>query len=718
MTSHTDYSKVFNQLCHMVALSKDSKLKPAVDNLVTTVLAIDDDRPSTAAQVVDAIDAYFGLSLSETLVQSSLDRNLTNGRLQQDRTSKTLTLPLQVRTEIESRVAEADALEQSVREEWLESVEELIHTKSPDWDDQLWKCLRAYMAKAFQRHGAETVQLLNPSLPFDDRDRKHMATYLEEAIRQHCSDVPHDVASAAVQGFFSVTTPQRTKYIAQLLDGTFTFFALTVDQATSAYLQGNVASLALFLDTNFIFDILGLHSNPLTDFSQELVEVVQKHGFPFKLYYHEETLEELQRTLQAIGDSLRRHTWPTSLSRAAVRQGHLSGIELLYHEKNAESPLDPDIFLSKYEHIPELLSEHGFVLYPKPKANESEDYQRHLLVAEYQEYLEGTRRGRPKSYKVINHDMAVWQTVKGLRRQDASALDAGAFFITTDYYLYTFDWQRLRDQSKLGFVVLPNQFLQLLRPFVPSTDDFDRRFVETFAIPEFRSVESDYSSTRSKVLSYLSTYSDISERTAVRILANEMLMQELQEVPEDSEQFGEFIESALAQDNEQLQEANERLLEEAREARQRAEENEALARQREEQIRRTEEDRAAIEARFRELEQKGAETAETVRSLRQESRTQTQQLGSTQGELERSRFVQRLLIASLIALVGIGSIVTASIASWPWLERHPNKLGLYGSVIAIICGGVWAVLDSKRRSLALGTLGIGAFLVLLSLVSS
>jgi hypothetical protein len=718
LTSHTEYSKVFNQLCHMVALSKDSKLKPAVDNLVTTVLAIDDDNLSAAAQVVGAIDAYFGLSLSELLVQSSIDRNITSGRLQRESTSRALVLPLQVKAEIESRVAEADALEQSVREEWLESVEELIHTDSADWDEQLWKCLRAYMAKAFQRHGVETVQLLNPSSPLDNRDRKHMATYLEEAIRQHCRDVPREVASAAVQEFFSVSTPQRTKYIAQLLDGTFTFFALTVDQATSSYLQGNVGSLALFLDTNFIFDILGLHSNPLTEFSQELVEVVRKHGFPFKLYYHEETLEELQRTLQAKGDSLRRRTWPTALSRAAVKQGHLSGIELLYHKKNAESPLDPDVFLSRYEHIPELLSEHGFVLYPKAKTNESEDYDRHLLVAEYQEYLEGTRRGRPKSYKVINHDMAVWQTVKGLRRRDASALDAGAFFITTDYYLYTFDWQHLREQSKLGFVVLPNQFLQLLRPFVPSTDDFDRRFVETFAIPEFRSVENDYSSTHSKVLSYLSTYSDISERTAVSILANEMLMQEIQEVPEESKQFGDFIESALAHDNEQLQEANERLLEERQEARQSAEENEALARQREEQIRQSEEDRANFEARLRELEQKGTETAKTVRSLREESRMQSQQLNSTQGQLERSRFMQRLLSASLVALAGIGILVTASVASWPWLERHPNKLGLYGSVIAIICGGVWAVVDSKRRSLALGALGIGAFLVLLQLVSS
>ncbi len=36
--SSAEYTRVFKQLCHMVALSKGGKLKPAVDNLVVTVL--------------------------------------------------------------------------------------------------------------------------------------------------------------------------------------------------------------------------------------------------------------------------------------------------------------------------------------------------------------------------------------------------------------------------------------------------------------------------------------------------------------------------------------------------------------------------------------------------------------------------------------------------------------------------------------------------------
>src|SRR5215218_1072300 len=151
-----------------------------------------------------------------------------------------------------------------------------------------------------------------------------------------------DEALQAVQQFFSVSTPRRTQYITQLLDGTFTFFALTVDKVTSAYLRGHMAPLNLFLDTNFIFDILGLHSNPLTDVSRELVEVIDKHNFPFTLYYHEATLSELQRTLKGLGAPLRGRTWRPALSRVAMRQPQLNDIERLYHEKNAESQLNVD----------------------------------------------------------------------------------------------------------------------------------------------------------------------------------------------------------------------------------------------------------------------------------------------------------------------------------------------------------------------------------------
>lgn len=549
----------------MVALSKHGKLKPAIDNVVTSVFSLEGDCSLHGAEdTTKAIRERFGLSLDETLVRSSIDRCVSQGKLRRDQSSKSLCLPTKVRAEIQDRAERALELEQRVCEEWIGSVRQGFQEHPVGWEDELWNCLQAYMVKAFRRHGIETTQLLDPRLPVDEDDSKNLRTYFEEAAREHLTVVESDEALWAIQSFFGSSTSRRTRYITQLLDGTFTFFALTVDKATSEYLRGNMAPLDLFLDTNFVFDILGLHSNPLTDASQELVEVIKQNEFPFKLYYHEKTLAELERTLQALGSPLRGRTWRPALSRVAVGQPQLNDIERLYHTKNAESPLNVDAFLSRFENVPELLKQHNFVIYRAPGRKDTNDQERYEMVGDYKEFVESGPRPKVRSYQALDHDMTVRLTVARQRKADSSALDAGAFFLTTDFTLYKFDLRRMQKRRQMGLVVLPNQVLQLLRPFVESTDDFDRRFIEAFAVPEFRSMESDYSSTQSQVLSYLSTYSDstLSEETASRILANDLLIEQLKEVPEDSEEFATYIEGAVTKDNELLLNENRRLRDE------------------------------------------------------------------------------------------------------------------------------------------------------------
>jgi len=343
-----EYSKIFNRLCHMVALSKEGKTEKAIDGLVITVFVIDDGLNATdPPEVVEAIEIYFGLSLSEALIQASIDRHLTTGALNRNISSGALNISAEAKATVEIRIKEAESLEQEVREEWLSSIDGPETPLPINWNDQLWKCLRMYMAKAFKRHGAETLLLLDPKQPLDDENKKSLSVYLSEAVSECCEDVPHDLANNSVHQFFLTSTPSRTKYLAQLLDGTFTFFALSVDESTSTFLRDSLTTLTLFLDTNFIFGILNLHSNPLSEVSQELVKVITEENFPFKLVYHEETLLELQRTIHSIGDRLKSRRWSRSLSRAATQNGQLSGMELRYHEMNAVTPIDPDTFVSK-----------------------------------------------------------------------------------------------------------------------------------------------------------------------------------------------------------------------------------------------------------------------------------------------------------------------------------------------------------------------------------
>jgi hypothetical protein len=77
----------------------------------------------------------------------------------------------------------------------------------------------------------------------------------------------------------------------------------------------------------------------------------------------------------------------------------------------------------------------------------------------------------------------------------------------------------------------------------------------------------------------------------------------------------------------------------------------------------------------------------------------------------------RLLLGILVGIIGLILVfVPPLFLSWHWLVTHPNRLGLYGCATLISLAIAWAVIDGKRRNFALGTLVVGAVLVLLQII--
>jgi len=665
------------------------------------------------------VDAYFGLGFPETTLAASMDRLFSSNRILRS-DDGIYYLPPGVSEEAMERVKAARELETRVRDEWLDEVSQFQpQIISSEQQDRLWNALQSYMAKAFHRHGAQTVKFLDPTIPIPPEVDTNLSTLLQIAVEESAVALPPEIAGAAIRGFFRNQTPDRTKYLVQLLDATFSFFALSTDEATSKYLRGAFQPMAIFLDTNFIFGILNLHSNPLVAVSHELVSFIDHHHLPFTLYYHAKTLEEMKRTVYSIGQVLRARRWRTAISRAAVRNGQMSGLELRYHELNATKPIDPEAFLTMYEHPEPLLKEHGFVIYRQAQPRDGDIERRAELVAEYKDFVESRRS--PKPYASYDHDMTVWLATQDKRVVTDSILEAGALFLTCDYHLYVFDQKVLRQEPQLGLVVMPNHFLQMLRPLVPASDDFDRRFVETFAIPEFRVVGSDYAATVSKVLSYLTVFSNIGEKTATRILADELLIQRLRGIDEDSEEFRTSIENALAGENEQLLEEVAQWKLEAERAR--AEQAKAIRNAEAKAQTLTEKDaelqrlNQAQEEYVKKLEALATKVEQSEKGRTQIEQALREEVQATKEDYERIVAGWRIAFGILFGVAGLAVLIGArQIWEWTWLVNHPNRLGLYGCASLIIVAIGWAVADPKRRKFALGTFALGVVFVLLQIL--
>ena len=131
---------------------------------------------------------------------------------------------------------------------------------------------------AIRRHGIQAVALMDPEAEIAREHHASLTTHLGSVTREVFQEADRAAAGEAISSFISTVRSdgRRGEYIAQLADGAFNYFSLTVAPEVSEKLRGKLNKLVLFLDTNFLFGILQLHANPQVDVSTELMDVDPK----------------------------------------------------------------------------------------------------------------------------------------------------------------------------------------------------------------------------------------------------------------------------------------------------------------------------------------------------------------------------------------------------------------------------------------------------------
>ena len=549
LTRSRNFSLTFEQMCNFAAITKTQDADETLRQLIQLCLVIlPDEKFESASQIMEAM-ALFDLQFSEQQVQAGLNRLLAQGRILQP-TDTYFTVPDSDRTQLQTRIREVKALEERVRQEWLEE----ISNRFPILEtDQAWKALQGHLASVFRNHGIQAIALLDPSIFTPPEQVENLSSLLNEALEGLFLPEQRATAYDAISSFLATIGEhaERAKYITQLGDGVFTYFSLTVEPEVARHFHKKLSQLTLFFDTNFLFQICNFYgTGPQKEASYELLRIVQRHKFPFKLRYHQVTRQEMRSTIDHYGAILR-----SGQSRSIP-----TSIELVFHELNARTGIDVDTFLKPYEHFDVFLTDKNILIHRMQAQRRSEHTP---LQQEYRRFLEV--RGKFKGEESLKHDITLLEAVHQLRSKAKSSLEAGALLVTLDMSLYRFDWEMSRIQGRRACVVLPDHFMQVLRPFVPSDSDFDRSFAATFALPEFRAMESKLSEAQQQLFSYLTSYEFIPEETAASLLTNGLLMERLHKV-ENDEELQKDVESAMVYENAALLEEKavlEKLLERA-----------------------------------------------------------------------------------------------------------------------------------------------------------
>ena len=705
------FSSVFEQMCNFMAVAKTGKPNETVEGLIQLCFVLKpEEKFSINASFAEQIEQLFGLEIPEHQIQAILETMTRKGIVSRP-AGTNIVLDVELKKQINERIAASKELEERVKESWLESIAQ----KYPELPiENMWPTLQGYLSRAFRRHGMQTAFLMDPSIETPGEYIESLSQLLMEVIEDKFETKERPYVKKAISAFLAevATDEERSKYITQLADGAFNFYTLEVSPDLKDKLQANLNKMILFLDTNFLFGILGLHNNSQVEVSHELIRAITTHKLPFKLRYHKATMREMRNTISYYSSILRVKRWTQGLSKVAATITDLSGLEMKYHARNAIQHIDVDEFLRPYKHLDVLLREKGIDIF-----NPLEDrlQERTNLHHEYEEFLKNHGRD-DKAYATINHDATVLDAVRQRRSDSPSTLDAGALFVSCDFWLNLFDHETTRRDNRMACVVLPNNLWQILRPFIPSDRDFERSFAQTFALPEFRAIGSKGSQACSKMLSILASYRDLPEETSFKLLSNGVLLDELKATKGD-EQFTERVEAAIVEENKNLME-----------------EKAALARQ----LKKEEKDRAANEKaaaakeraatkKLQALERESAklqktlskkesevQQAKAIAEVSQEEHKETKReldiiketvsaekaaRSKVEQEKDRMQFKNQLKNAFMISLfiVALFEILLHYFIKWSWLLNHKNAIALEVGFDLLIGCIVFGVFVSRWR---------------------
>jgi hypothetical protein len=367
-----------------------------------------------------------------------------------------------------------------------------------------------------------------------------------------------------VTAFLDPKSEVIRQYISRLLHARFCIDATGLPEDVLRKLTvsiGRGLKFNVFVDTNFLFSLIGVHENPSNEAAIELKELIGqlKQNPRITLLITPETIQEATNVIDATRQWLNSIPTTEPFLRAALNTG-VSGIgeKFIIERLRQGANLTVDDWFNPYlNDFVTMARGNGVELHNAKLDNYSmrgdvlEDIN-HVLGLEKRR-VELLKDRKEKSYEGVKHDMVLWHYVKDKRPAYVeSPVDAEDWILTVDYRFMRFDELKQRHLgSKVPICIHPSSMVQMLRFFVPRSKDFEEAMVGTIRLPFlFQEFDAEAQKTSMKILQGIGRFglsNDATEATVTRVLVNEGLRARIARDSTPEEQL-EGIKDALVEE--------------------------------------------------------------------------------------------------------------------------------------------------------------------------
>jgi hypothetical protein len=317
-------------------------------------------------------------------------------------------------------------------------------------------------------------------------------------------------------------------------------------------------SFDVFVDTNFLFSILGLHENPSNEAAESLLSLMRQltGKITAKLFLFPLTVDEFKRVLGSHQQFLSNLRLEPNLAAAGARSG-LTGVALKFIQEvnRVGHPIKAADYFGPYlEDLLPIIRSNGLELYNTPvdAYTKRQDVIDDILVQkEHELRLPPEKR---KSYEQLLHDVCLWHFVRDRRpARVESPAEAKYWVVTVDYRFLGFDaYKRQGTTGSVPVVVHPTTLIQVLQLWVPRTPAFEEAIVRSLRFAFlFHEFDSNSEKMTVRILESLSRFEnirDLSQEAVASVLMNQALRNRLAGAT-SVEQEATLVKEALIEEN-------------------------------------------------------------------------------------------------------------------------------------------------------------------------
>lgn len=548
-------SKEIVSLIYNIELNKSGWWDIALQRLIIGSLWLA-DQDLSSQQISDFLKTNLHVSVDTRRIKTQAKKLCDLGVLISMKGDR-LRLPESSKLDFEDEIKRAEDISNHAQREF----KKILSEECPSLDgEQVWQDLTSkLLVPAIRQMGVRFYAFLIGS----KGDISQMAAF-DNFLASYPKAI-HNQIRLAVTKYFSMKDSQIRSFILRQLYTSLIIEANNLDEETISKLSNlnrKKPVFKIFVDTNFIFSLFGVHDNPFNEDAQSLLSLIGNisNSISAKLYVAPITINETRQAIQNSIDYYNSVRLSPNMAKASLQSTDIGGFLrklAIEAEKSGKTITAQDYYGPYKNDLIQILRSSGIEFYNtdlseyKTKQSVIDDV---LAQIEFEKEKYGARA---KSYEKAQHDIVLWHFVNDQRPGDAeSPANAEYWIVTVDFRFLGFDaYKRRFNGSELPVCLLPSQFIQLLQFWVPRTPQFEDALFESWLWPLiFQEIDKDAEQVTVKILSVLSRYEDVQDlpsEVVSQVLFNTALRQRIA-LEHDINKQVEMVESALVESHKMI----------------------------------------------------------------------------------------------------------------------------------------------------------------------